>query len=106
LIRTRHSPARLLASLGDRVTAYLHGACMGSGIELPAFAHSVVASADTVVRLPELEMGLIPGAGGTVSLARRVGRARTGWLVWSGQAIDAGTAQAWGLVDQLAEPTP
>jgi enoyl-CoA hydratase len=49
-------------------------------------------------------MGLIPGAGGTVSLPRRIGRARTAWLALSGREIDAGTAHAWGLVDELLAP--
>ena len=50
-------------------------------------------------QLPELGMGLVPGAGGTVSLPRRIGRQRTAWLALSGERIDAETALAWGLVD-------
>ena len=85
----------------DRVVAQLHGACFGSGIELPAFAARVVAAADTVIGLPEVSLGLIPGAGGTVSLPRRVGRHRTAWLALTGRTIDAPTALAWGLVDEI-----
>ena len=51
--------------------------------------------------LPELSLGLIPGAGGTVSIARRVGRWRTAYLVLSGRTIDAATALRWGLVDAV-----
>ena len=47
-------------------------------------------------------MGLIPGAGGTVSVSRRIGFQRTAWLVLSGRFIDAATAEAWGLVDQIS----
>jgi enoyl-CoA hydratase/carnithine racemase len=83
------------------VTARLHGACYGSGIELPAFADRVVAASDTRIALPELGLGLIPGAGGTVSLPRRIGRHRTAWLALSGAAIDATTALGWGLVDEV-----
>jgi enoyl-CoA hydratase/carnithine racemase len=46
-------------------------------------------------------MGLIPGAGGTVSLVRRIGRHRTAELALSGDTIDAATALRWGLVDRL-----
>jgi hypothetical protein len=103
LMRLQQSAGRGLAAVADRVTAHLHGACAGSGIELPAFAGTVVAHPSTVVMLPELSLGLIPGAGGTVSIARRVGRHRTARLALTGEAIDAATALAWGLVDRIAD---
>ena len=53
--------------------------------------------------LPELALGLIPGAGGTVSITRRIGRWRTAYLVLSGVFIDPATALDWGLVDALTE---
>lgn len=102
-VRTVHSPARLLAQLGGRISCYVHGACIGSGIELPAFAQHLVAHPKTFFQLPELQLGLIPGAGGTVSIARRIGRQRLAWLVLSGRRIKAETALQWGLVDALSE---
>jgi enoyl-CoA hydratase/carnithine racemase len=107
LVRTVRSPARLLAGLGERVTAHLHGACVGAGIELAAFARTVVAAPDTRCRLPEVSLGLVPGSGGTVSIPRRIGRHRTAWLGLSGETIDVDTAARWGLVDEilpLSEP--
>jgi hypothetical protein len=101
LVRLHRSAARAVAAVADRVVARLHGACIGSGIELPAFAAKVVASPDTVIALPELSFGLVPGAGGTVSLPRRIGRHRTAWLALSGARLDAETARAWGLVDAV-----
>jgi hypothetical protein len=100
VIRVGQSPARLVDQLSERISVHLHGSCIGSGIELPAFAGTVWAAADTRVRLPEVGMGLIPGAGGTVSLPRRIGRHRTAWLALTGDAIDANTAVTWGLVDR------
>jgi enoyl-CoA hydratase len=100
-VRTVHSPARLIDKLGERISFYLHGACIGSGIELPAFASKVVAHSKSYFQLPELQLGLIPGAGGTVGIARRIGRQRTAWLVLSGRRINAQTALLWGLVDEL-----
>ena len=72
---------------------------MGAGIELPAFARRVVAAEDAFFQLPELSLGLIPGAGGTVSIPRRIGRQRTARLALSGERLDAATALEWGLVD-------
>ena len=102
LIRLQRSVARALSRLNKETVAYLHGACVGSGIELAAFTDTVVAAADTQISLPEIGLGLVPGAGGTVSLPRRIGRLRTAWLAFSGCTIDAATAQRWGLVDELA----
>lgn len=104
LIRLGRSPARTIAAVADRVTAHLHDACVGSGIELPAFAATVMADPTTTIALPEVVLGLIPGAGGTVSLPRRIGRHRTAWLALTGKRIDASTARAWGLVDEIVEP--
>jgi hypothetical protein len=101
-IRSVRSPARLLADCGGRVCALLHGACVGAGIELSAFARRVVASEDAFFQLPEVAMGLVPGAGGSVSVTRRIGRQRAAYLALSGVRIDAHTAHCWGLVDEIA----
>ncbi len=100
-IRTTRSAARLLASLRDRSEVHVHGACVGAGIELAAFAARVVAREDAWFSLPELSMGLVPGAGGTVSLPRRIGRQRTAWLALSGAHLDAATALRWKLIDAI-----
>ena len=103
LIRLQRSVARALSHLPVLTVAHVHGACVGSGIELAAFADRVVAALDTEIALPEIGLGLVPGAGGTVSLTRRIGRLRAAWLAFSGRTIDAATAFSWGLVDQLEE---
>ena len=101
LIRSTRNAARLLADLGDRVHVRVHGACIGAGVELPAFAARVIAAADSSFELPELSMGLVPGAGGTVGIARRIGRQRTALIALGGARIDAATAARWGLVDSV-----
>ena len=93
-IRSTRHPARLLHALEPRVECVVQGSCVGAGVELPAFAARVVARPDASFRLPELAMGLVPGAGGTVSLPRRIGRQRTAWLALTGAAIDVETALA------------
>ncbi len=101
LIRLRHSAGQLLHDLADRTTARIHGACVGAGIELPAFAGRVIAAPDTRIALPEIGMGLVPGAGGTVSIVRRIGRWRTAWLALTGDVLDIERALQWGLVDEI-----
>ncbi len=103
LVRTTRSPARLLAALAERVRVEVQGACIGAGVELAAFARTLVASTDAFFALPEVAMGLIPGAGGTVSLPRRIGRQRTAELALTGRRLDARSALALGLVDTVVE---
>jgi enoyl-CoA hydratase/carnithine racemase len=101
LIRLERSVAARIARCRDRVSVHLHGACVGAGVELPAFAGAVSAEPDTMMSLPELRMGLVPGAGGTVGITRRIGRWRTAYLALRGEPLDAATACDWGLVDQV-----
>lgn len=106
LARTRHSPALALAEITERLgracRAEIHGQVQGSGLEMAAFCGWVRCHPDAVLGLPELTLGLIPGAGGTVSITRRIGRWRTAYLVLSGRSIDAQTALRWGLVDEVS----
>ena len=100
-VRSTRNVGRLLNELGSRGRAEVHGACIGAGAELPAFLPRVIAHEEAFFELPEIALGLVPGAGGTVSLTRRIGRQRTAWLALSGERIDAETALAWGLVDEI-----
>ena len=102
LIRTLRTPAGLVQALGERLTARVHGPCVGAGIEVPAAAARVTAAPGASYRLPEVSMGLIPGAGGTASIPRRIGRQRAAYMAISGAEIDLATALAWGLVDAEA----
>lgn len=102
-IRSLRLPAAAL--LRTRATSHfrVHGACIGSGIELAAFAGRLTAAPSAFFQLPELRFGLLPGAGGCVSLPRRIGRQRTAYLALSGRRINAATALEWGLVDAIEE---
>ena len=102
IVRSDRNVGWAIHRIRDRVHVHMHGRAQGSGVELPAFAGHVVASPDATFALPELALGLVPGAGGTVSVTKRIGRWRTAWLALSGATIDAPTARAWGLIDDLA----
>ncbi|WP_372748430.1 enoyl-CoA hydratase/isomerase family protein [Litorivivens sp.] len=100
-IRALRLPGRWLARLGDRAEVRVHGACIGAGVELPAFAARVTAVKNSYFQLPELQFGLVPGAGGCVSIARRIGRHRFNYMALSGKRITCQTALDWGLVDEV-----
>jgi enoyl-CoA hydratase/carnithine racemase len=102
-LRLDRSPAAQLLRCPAHVTAYLHGTCVGAGIELAAFADRVVSAPDTLIRLPEIGMGLIPGAGGTASIPARIGRHRTAYLALSGADLEVDQALEWGLVDAVTQ---
>jgi enoyl-CoA hydratase/carnithine racemase len=105
-VRTLRSCAVLLDALGDRAEVVLHGACVGSGIEIPAAAHRRLARPGAFFHLPELRMGLIPGAGGTATIARAIGRHRAAYMALSARRIDTETALEWGLVHALLPAGP
>jgi hypothetical protein len=106
LIRSRTLPALPLATRSEIFDVHIQGACVGAGLEIAAFAGRVSASPDAWFQLPELSMGLIPGAGGCISVPRRIGRHRATLMMLSGRRINAATALAWGLVDALEDLPP
>lgn len=101
IIRSLRNTAWEIHLLSHHITAKLHGACVGAGIELPSFAHQVVATEDAFFWLPEVRLGLVPGAGGTAGIPRRIGRQRTCWMALSNRRFDTRTALAWGLIDDI-----
>ncbi len=100
-VRMTQHPGWYLAQVSDRATAHVHGKCIGAGVEMPAFASRVIADPATTFYLPELSMGLIPGAGGCVSIPARIGGWRTLWMVLSGATLTADEALSWGLIDGI-----
>lgn len=102
LNRLGFNVAPWLAAVAERLTAVIDGPCVGAGVELAALARRVSATAAASFRLPETSMGLMPGAGGTVSIPARIGTRRTlEWLLRDNE-IDVETALEWGLVDEIA----
>jgi enoyl-CoA hydratase/carnithine racemase len=106
LIRMRTLPALAVARRPEILDVHIQGACIGAGVEISAFAGRVTAAPAAWFQLPELAMGLIPGAGGCVSVPRRIGRQRAALMMLSGQRIDAQTALRWGLIDAIEDQPP
>jgi 3-hydroxyacyl-CoA dehydrogenase / enoyl-CoA hydratase / 3-hydroxybutyryl-CoA epimerase len=89
------------------VVAAIGGACMGGGLELAlACAYRIASdSAKTVLALPEVQLGLIPGAGGTQRLPRLVGLRAALDMILTGKSVRAKRALQTGLVDEMVHPS-
>ena len=105
-IRARTLPAHAAAACAAKLEIHVQGACVGAGLELAAWAHRITAAPDAWFQLPELAMGVLPGAGGCVSLTRRIGRQRTALMILSGKRIDVRQALGWGLIDAIMDAAP
>ncbi|MBW0107063.1 enoyl-CoA hydratase/isomerase family protein [Pseudonocardia sp. KRD291] len=83
--------------------AAIEGVALGGGLELAMAATLRVSGADAAFGLPEVKLGLIPGAAGTQRLPRLVGRGRAIEIMTTGRKVPAAEAHAIGLVDRLAD---
>ena len=104
--KTRKAP--LLAEILDAlefcpkpVVAAIHGVALGGGLELALCCHYRVADANARVGLPEVKIGLIPGAGGTQRLPRLTGVEAAVEIITSGRMVDAAEAKAFGVVSEV-----
>lgn len=96
----------LIRQLGKPVIAAIHGAALGGGLELALACHFRVASAAASLGLPEVQLGIVPGGGGTQRLPRLVGAKAALDLIVQGRPVDAAKAAALGLVDVVVEGDP
>jgi len=93
LIEASHKP----------VIAALHGTALGGGLELALGAHWRIAHATTRLGLPEVNLGLLPGAGGTQRVPRLIGADMALEMMLSGKPVAAAQALAMGLIDEVTE---
>ncbi len=103
LSRAAQASMNRLASFPKPVVAAIHGACLGGGLELAMACHGRVASDDrkTKLGLPEVQLGLLPGAGGTQRLPRLVGLQAALDMMLTGRQVPARKARKMGLVDDV-----
>ncbi|MBZ9611694.1 fatty acid oxidation complex subunit alpha FadJ [Rheinheimera maricola] len=92
-----------LEQLNIPLVAAIHGPCLGGGLELALACHARVATSDTktVLGLPEVQLGLLPGSGGTQRLPRLVGLQKALDMILTGKQLRATQAKKAGLVDEV-----
>jgi enoyl-CoA hydratase/carnithine racemase len=95
---------RHLESVPKPVVAAINGYALGGGCELALACDFRFAAADARLGLPEIRLGIIPGAGGTQRLPRLIGLAKARDLIFTGRHVDAEEALALGLVDAVTAP--
>jgi len=96
-----HRVARKLETLPQPVIAAVNGFCMGGGVEFICACDLRIASEDAVFAQPEIDIGIIPGWGGTQRLTRIVGPGKAKELIYTGKHIDAREALRIGLVNDV-----
>ncbi|MFN7956030.1 MAG: enoyl-CoA hydratase-related protein [bacterium] len=93
-----------LEALPQMVIAEVQGFALGGGLELAMACDWMIASSKALFGQPEIDLGIIPGFGGTQRLSRRIGAARARDLIATGRRIGAEEARSIGLVDQVHAP--
>ena len=93
-----------LLNLDKPVVAAVHGFCIGSGLEIVLLCDLRIAATGTVFALPEVQLGMIPAAGGTQTLPRAAGRSRALDLLLTGRRFQAEEALSMGLLTRLTPP--
>ncbi|MGL5161519.1 MAG: enoyl-CoA hydratase-related protein, partial [Plesiomonas shigelloides] len=107
LSRQGHAVMAELEALPFTVVAAIHGACLGGGLELALACHARVCTEHdkTQLGLPEVQLGLLPGSGGTQRLPRLIGVAKALDLMLTGRSVRAKSARKMGLVDDVVPPS-
>jgi enoyl-CoA hydratase/3-hydroxyacyl-CoA dehydrogenase len=95
--------ADLIEAAPVPVVAAIHGYCLGGGLEIALACDFRIATRDAQLGFPEVNLGLLPGGGGTQRAPRLISRGRAAWLIMSGERIPAETAEAWGLVEFVVD---
>ena len=92
-----------LLDLDQPVVCAVHGYCIGSGLEIALMCDVRIAARDTVFAMPEVQLGMIPAAGGSQTLSRSTRPARALDVLLTGQRWDAQQALGMGLITRLAD---
>ncbi len=92
-----------IENLGKPVIAAINGYALGGGCELALACHIRIASDTANLGFPEIQLGLMPGYGGTQRLSRLIGQGRSLEMILTGKPINADQAVSCGLVNQVVE---
>jgi enoyl-CoA hydratase/3-hydroxyacyl-CoA dehydrogenase len=95
--------ADLIEAAPVPVVAAIHGYCLGGGLEIALACDFRIATRDAQLGFPEVNLGLLPGGGGTQRAPRLISRGRATWLIMTGERIPAETAETWGLVEFVVD---
>jgi enoyl-CoA hydratase/3-hydroxyacyl-CoA dehydrogenase len=95
--------AYLIETAPVPVVAAIHGYCLGGGLEIALGCDFRIATRDAQLGFPEVNLGLLPGGGGTQRAPRLISPGRARWLTMSGERIPAETAEPWGLVEFVVD---
>jgi enoyl-CoA hydratase len=93
-----------IADTRKPVIAAVSGFCLGGGLELAMMCDLIIASETARFALPEITLGIMPGAGGTQRLPRFIGKAKAMDLILTGRMMDAAEAERAGLVSRVVAP--
>ncbi len=98
--RLFHRAASLIETLPVPVIASVNGFCLGGGLEIILACDFVIASKSSVIGAPEINLGIVPGAGGTQRLPARIGKLRAKELILTGRRLSADEAEEIGLINR------
>lgn len=101
LVRQAKGIINEIEDLEIPVIAAINGFCLGGGLELALACHFRLASENAAFGAPEINLGIIPGFGGSQRLARTIGRARALEMILTGNNVMARAAEQWGLVNRI-----
>src|SRR5699024_8750452 len=103
-VRLLQKFSRALAAIPKPTVAAITGFALGGGLEVALCCDFRVVASNAKLGLPEIQLGIIPGAGGTQRLPRLVGAARAKRMIFTGRHVGAQEALSIGLADEVVEP--
>jgi enoyl-CoA hydratase len=104
ILNTGHTLMNSIEQLGKPVIAAVNGYALGGGCELALACHLRIAANSALLGLPEVQLGLMPGYGGSQRLSRLTGNGRALEMMLTGKPVSAEQARDYGIVNQVTEP--
>lgn len=99
-----HRVMKLIESAHKPVIAAVNGFCLGGGLELALSCDFIYASENAKLGLPEVNLGIFPGFGGTQRLSRLIGKNKAKELIFTAKMLSAAEAKEWGILNKVTSP--